>query len=476
MRHQRFIARLVNRPQMITPAAAAAVVGALMPGSRLDGYDGPAEIIDRDPREYRVGSGMAVIPIVGELVHRGSGMDALSGVASYQNLGDMISDALGDSNVSGILLDIDSPGGEAAGCLDFANWLYAQRGTKPIWASVNQQAASAAYAIASAADRILVGQDGRAGSVGVVFCHTDISRALDKNGITVTFIYAGEHKIEGAAALPLSQAAKENLQAEVDGLNDRFCEMVGRNRGLSTDAVKALQAAQFTGVAAISAGLADELATYEESLSMFQQKIAPVGALMTAAAIGARMAAPKPADDPAPTPKPVAEPDPAPVVEPGPAPDHVGDGEPGANPIDTPPARQPTPPASPGYLPAEPLAAAKACAAAGFPQMTVAVLSAGLSMADIQARLKAATDITEIGKRTGQAAAAVVAIDENMSVEGFRKMAFGLSADKGPRVDTARRSGDELAPPKTKVVAADVYARAEAAAAESQKKGLARTH
>ena len=175
---------------VIMPAAGAAVMHALLPGAGLDGYDGPSEPVARDPREYTVAGRIAVMPVVGELVRRGGGMDALSGLCSYESLKDMLSDSLAHSSITGIVFDIDNPGGEAGGNLDLAEWLAAQRGSKPFIVSVNSLACGGAYSIASAADQVMIGPDAAAGSIGVVTYHTDLSRKLANDGVVVTYMLA----------------------------------------------------------------------------------------------------------------------------------------------------------------------------------------------------------------------------------------------------------------------------------------------
>ena len=64
--------------------------------------------------------GIAVIPIHGSLVKRSLGLEAASGLMSYGEIAAMLDTALADPMVSGTLLDIDSPGGEASGSLELA--------------------------------------------------------------------------------------------------------------------------------------------------------------------------------------------------------------------------------------------------------------------------------------------------------------------------------------------------------------------
>ena len=68
MRHaRRFVSRLLNRPQLIEPSAAAAVIGALVPGAEMLAHPGPADPAGRDARDYQVttaGTGMRVATLV----------------------------------------------------------------------------------------------------------------------------------------------------------------------------------------------------------------------------------------------------------------------------------------------------------------------------------------------------------------------------------------------------------------------------
>ncbi|MCK8787645.1 S49 family peptidase [Roseomonas sp. NAR14] len=456
MRHERFLRRLLNRPQMITPAAGAAVLGALLPGSRLDGYDEDGAPVARDPREYTQVGDMAIIPVVGELIHRGSWMDAMSGLTSYQALQDQVSTALTDPRVGSLMLDIDSPGGEAAGCLDFAEWLAGQRGAKPIWASVNQLACSAAYAIASAADRILIGQSAYAGSIGVVAYHTDLSRAMEKQGVAITYVYAGAQKIDGNPTEPLPDDVRDKWQAEVDADYSRFCAVVAANRGLSVAAVRGTEAAVFRGQDAIDAGLADTIATNEEAIMALATTTAPVGASLSAAARRGRLQAGKAkASDAAPEddaqPEAPAEPETPPQVPPSPPVPESPPEDPAA-PADDIPGGGIHPPPSPDQPVVEPArlaqaapagALADACATAGHPELIAGLLRRGASMTEVKADIVRAQTIAKTGQTLGMQVAAAQAIAGGCPAEVFATVAHTAKAeaDGARRTDTGNRAG-----------------------------------
>src|SRR5262249_57450704 len=84
-----------------------------------------------------------------------------------------------DPTVRGVILDVDSPGGEVGGLFDLVEQINAIKAanSKPLWAVANESALSAAYAIASASDRVYVTRTGEIGSLGVVAVHIDESGA-----------------------------------------------------------------------------------------------------------------------------------------------------------------------------------------------------------------------------------------------------------------------------------------------------------
>lgn len=230
---------------------------------------------DARDRSFQVVNRVAIIPVLGTLVQRSFGLQALSGLTSYHSLESAFVEALEDRGVDAIALDIDSPGGEVKGLFDFADRVYAARGEKPIWAVVNEHAFSAAYAIASAADRVLIPRTGGVGSVGVVSMHVDQSKRDETEGIAFTYVFAGDKKVDGNSHEPLSDRAETDMQKRVDDTYSLFARTVARNRGISEEAVRGTEAGVFWGEDAITAGFADEILGANESLSRLADSLEP---------------------------------------------------------------------------------------------------------------------------------------------------------------------------------------------------------
>lgn len=235
----------------------------------LAGFDpqaaGPGSM-GRRPSLQVVG-GVAVIDVSGTLVHRGFGaLDALSGLTSYESISSQIDDALATSDVSKILLRVDSPGGEVKGVFDLADKIREAKSEKPITAVVNDQATSAAYLLASAASEIVTAQTGILGSIGVVMAHVDETEANDRAGVKVTEIFAGKRKVDLSTNQKLSPEALAAVQGHVDTLFDMFVAAVALNRGLTTEKVAGLEAGLLIGKDAVEAGLADRVGSFESTL------------------------------------------------------------------------------------------------------------------------------------------------------------------------------------------------------------------
>jgi ClpP class serine protease len=183
-------------------------------------------------------------------------------LTSYEGIAAQLQAALADPAIRGIALDIDSFGGEVAGAFDLADRIRAVRQVKPIHAFVADHALSAAYALASQADRIILPRTGAVGSIGVVAMHSDMSGALDQKGIAVTLIHAGARKVDANPYQPLPEAVRDRIAGELEDLRQLFAETVAEGRGRRLDTLRALgtEAAVFRGEAAVFAGLADEVA------------------------------------------------------------------------------------------------------------------------------------------------------------------------------------------------------------------------
>jgi len=233
----RLASKVINTPLMILPDKLDVILG--------------------------VPKNISVVPVFGSLVNRTHGLDAISGLTTYDSIRNDFRAAL-ESNSDAILLDIDSPGGSASGVMDLSDEIYEARGEKPIYAVANESAFSAAYAIASGADTIFLSRTGHVGSIGVIAVHRDQSAANEKEGVKYTAIYKGDRKTDLSPHKPLSDEGKAMLEDDVADHYELFVKTVARNRGIPEAQVKATQAGMFMGEKAVLKGLADEVLAFSD--------------------------------------------------------------------------------------------------------------------------------------------------------------------------------------------------------------------
>lgn len=331
MRYPLVADRVFERPLLIEERKLNAILAVLGPrmGFELpaqaqrqawdDGEYGTAE----EPSRYVIDRGVARIKVVGTLVHRSLGMSGWSGLLSYEELTIAFREALVDERVKAIFFEIDSGGGEADGCFDLADEIFAARGVKPMAAIAKDAADSAAYLIAAATEHVVVTQSGEVGSVGVMQAAIELSKQNEMLGVAVTYIYAGEHKVDGRSGIPLSSSAKKRFQADVDKTYLMFVDKVARFRAMTAKDVIATQALTYIGDDAVTVGFADEVSTLDAAIDSLADEAQPPAEPQIGPAPGAEEDAetsesdmtdkPTPAGIQAAAPKPTAQPAPVDV-------------------------------------------------------------------------------------------------------------------------------------------------------------------
>jgi signal peptide peptidase SppA len=271
--------RLFNVPLILRPEKCEMLCAALVDRlgiaklDRIDGtslgaaqlrqqaFDDWGEARPKTARDmYSVESGVARISIDGTTVHKLGGVEPYSGMVGYDCLARIVTDARANKEVSGILLDMDTPGGEVSGCFEFARLIYdgsARYGGKPIFAFANEMACSAGYAIASACDKIATTDTGVVGSIGVWTMIVDLTKALDKNGVEVRMIRAGDRKARGGPYEKADDPTIAKLQGWVEQTWSMFADIVGQCRDVDPAKVLGWEGDWFTGAEALDLGLID---------------------------------------------------------------------------------------------------------------------------------------------------------------------------------------------------------------------------
>ncbi|GDX06647.1 S49 family peptidase [Buttiauxella sp. A111] len=224
-------------------------------------------------KTYQVSDRIAVIPVNGTLVSKGSYLSSLSGMTGYNTIITTMRQAISDPDVDGILLDMDTPGGMVAGAFDCADNIARLREIKPIWALANDMNCSAGQLIASAASRRLVTQTARTGSIGVLMAHYNYAGQLEQKGVEVTLLHSGAHKVDGNPTEKLPDDVRDRIQAQIDATRLMFAESVAKHGSMSIEQVLATEAAVYSGAEALDVGLADELVLNTDAVAVMRDAI-----------------------------------------------------------------------------------------------------------------------------------------------------------------------------------------------------------
>lgn len=290
--------QILNRPLLTTPRHASLILSALrselnlalvhqVDGTSLDraamemvaaegrgSADSRRSRRDQDYKVFDEQNGIAIIPITGTLM-KNWGLEPYSGNTGYDGIKTKLMAAMEDPDITAIYLDIDSPGGVVAGCMDLADLIFAcnaKNGGKPIWAIANEQMCSAAFALGCSADKVFAPRTAELGSVGVLWLYTNVQDALAEAGIRVRIFRAGKFKAMGNAYEDMDKDTADRIQAELDEMREIFVETVARGRGMSKKAVRDTEALTYMGAHARDAKFATEVASDDQVWAQMVQR------------------------------------------------------------------------------------------------------------------------------------------------------------------------------------------------------------
>ena len=185
-----------------------------------------------------------------------------------------------DQDIDGIVLDIDSPGGTIFGSQAIADGIseYKQKTGKPVVAFVGGSAASGAYWAAAGADKIIADYGTLVGSIGVILgpfkeYGTVVSESAafaggveTTDGITTTFITAGEAKDLGNPYRKMTEKEQVLLQKMVDNSYSQFVSHVSKNRQIEESIIRnSIGAYVYDEKQAMDLGLIDSVGSREDA-------------------------------------------------------------------------------------------------------------------------------------------------------------------------------------------------------------------
>lgn len=175
-----------------------------------------------------------------------------------------------DEAVAGIILEVDSPGGDVTAADEIHRELMLfkeSRADRKLTVLIHDQAASGGYYISTPADRIVAQPTALIGNIGVILQTFNIQGLSEKLGVTDTTIKSGKHKDLLNPFQPVDPEEVQLLQASIDAMHARFVDLVAAGRGLKKTAVKELADGRlFTAEEALKNRLVDAIGYWEETL------------------------------------------------------------------------------------------------------------------------------------------------------------------------------------------------------------------
>jgi len=173
-------------------------------------------------------------------------------------------EAFEDPLSKAVALRINSPGGspvQAGQIYKEINLLRKKHPDKPIYAVIEELGASAAYYIASAADKIYVDPASMVGSIGVITAGFGYSSLMEKVGIERRVLTSGSNKSLLDPYQPVDEKVKGYWREMLSEIHGQFIVAVKEGRGdrLDIDYPELFSGLIWTGTKSIKIGLADEI-------------------------------------------------------------------------------------------------------------------------------------------------------------------------------------------------------------------------
>ena len=213
---------------------------------------------------------IAIVTIRGSLEHHVTcAADSYEGIRERVRLafeGNDVEEGEMPSPPSAVVLDIDSRGGVVAGLNECVADLQAMRARYgiPLIAVLNEMAASAAFALACAADKRYSPASGIAGSIGTISTMVSQAEKDAADGIDVRLLTSGARKADGHPHVPITDAAVKAEQGRVDQLAAAFFRIAGKALGVAPAKLQGLQAAIYLGPEAKKMGLIDDVRSLDQ--------------------------------------------------------------------------------------------------------------------------------------------------------------------------------------------------------------------
>ena len=258
----------ISRPWAITPDYLETILAiARDRGGDIQALETKLGKPLENTRTVKVIDQVAVIPVTGPIFRYANLFSEISGATSTEILARDIRTAIDNPFLKGIVLVMDTPGGDANGINELAKMIYEGRQKKPIVAYAGGMMASAGLWIGSAASEIVADETAIVGSLGVIMGYTDTTKRDEKSDvrrIEIVSSNAPDKRID-----PTTDAGKAKIQATVDALESVFVKAVAKYRGRTEAHVLANfgRGGILVGNGAKAVGMVDRIGTLDSVIA-----------------------------------------------------------------------------------------------------------------------------------------------------------------------------------------------------------------
>jgi protease IV len=178
-----------------------------------------------------------------------------------------------DSSIQGVILRIDSPGGDAVASDDILHEAKNLSKKKPLVISMSDEAASGGYYVAVTGDPIIAYPNTLTGSIGVIFARFVLHGLYDKIGMSQQLLTRGRFADLDSSDVPLSDAEREKLTGQIDAFYHAFVREVADGRKRPFEQIEPLaQGRVWVGAQAKDNGLVDQLGGLDRAIEVLKQQ------------------------------------------------------------------------------------------------------------------------------------------------------------------------------------------------------------
>ncbi len=193
-------------------------------------------------------------------------IDLTGPIMSAADVLEKIEQAKNNTNIKGVLLDVNSPGGAVAPSIEIAYAIKELKKTKPVIAYASGVMASGSYYASIWAQKIIANPGSMVGSIGVIMQSVDASELMSKIGVKTQTVKMGDFKEAGTPTRQWTKKERAELEKITKSTYAMFVADVANARKLKPQDHKTYADAHiFTSIQAKNAGLIDEVATISKA-------------------------------------------------------------------------------------------------------------------------------------------------------------------------------------------------------------------